>query len=161
MLEQLEGRVPEVQAEDLAFARQEIVFDVEAVHGLQVATQDRSRDQFRDLGHFVAALFDGVQRVLARLQALLVALVPLRDARVEVPAVVIEARRGGDERGNVLLRFLLQLNEADHDIGDLNAGVVNVVLDIDGVTGGTQQAHEGVAKDRRCADGRCARPCWD
>ena len=77
----------------------------------------------------------------------LVLLVPLRDARIEVPAVVVEARRGSDQRGDVLLRFLLQLDEADNDVGNLHAGVVDVVLDIDGVTGGAQQAHEGIAED--------------
>ena len=32
-----EGRVPEVQPQDFALARQEVVFDVEPVHGLEMA----------------------------------------------------------------------------------------------------------------------------
>jgi hypothetical protein len=92
-----EGRVPEMQVQDFALARQEIVLDVEAIHGFEMATQNGGRDQFGDGGQFRCRLFDGVQGFAAGLQVLLVLLVPLRDAGVEIPAVVIEARRA-DER---------------------------------------------------------------
>ena len=65
-------RVPEMQVQDFALAGQEIVFDVEAVHGFEMAAQDGGRNQLRDLGGFVAAFFDGVQRLGADLQVLLV-----------------------------------------------------------------------------------------
>ena len=74
---------------------QEIVFDVEAVHGFEVAAQDGGRDQFGDGRGFAGGVFDGVQRPGAGLQILLVLLVPLRDAGVEIPAVVIEAGLAG------------------------------------------------------------------
>ena len=92
LFEQFERRVPEVQMKDLALARQEVVLDVEAVHGLKMSAQDRSRDQLGNFGDLVAAALDGVQRIGASLQMLLVLLVPLRDARVEIPAVIVEAR---------------------------------------------------------------------
>ena len=38
-----------MQVQDLALARQEIVLDVEALHGLEVATEDGGRDQLGDL----------------------------------------------------------------------------------------------------------------
>jgi hypothetical protein len=37
--------------------------------------------------------------------------------------------------------------EADDDIGDLDAGVVDVVLDFDGAAIGAQHADEGIAED--------------
>ena len=36
--------------------------------------------------------------------------------------------------------------KADDHIGDLHAGVVNVVLHLDGLAGGAQQANRGVAE---------------
>ena len=67
LLQQLEGRLPEMQVQDLALARQEVIFDVEPVHGLQMPAQHRGRDQVRDLGHLVAALLDGMQRFKSQL----------------------------------------------------------------------------------------------
>ena len=39
------------------------------------------------------------------------------------------------------------MNESDHHVGHLDAGVVDVVLNVDGVSGGAQQANESVAQD--------------
>ncbi len=39
------------------------------------------------------------------------------------------------------------LLKADYDVGDLDAGVVNVVLHVDFVAGGAQQPHERVAQN--------------
>ena len=58
-------------------------------------------------------------------------------------------------------RFSFEVQKPDHDVRDLHAGVVDVVLHLDLLPGRAQQAHEGVAQNRRCAGGRCARPCWD
>ena len=51
----------------------------------------------------------------------------LRDARIEIPAVVVEPRRVGDvpDPGEVLS---LDFAEPDDDVGDLNAEIVDVVL---------------------------------
>jgi hypothetical protein len=40
------------------------------------------------------------------------------------------------------------VREADHHVGNLHAGVVDVVLDVDFPAGGAQQADEGIAEDR-------------
>ena len=40
-----------------------------------------------------------------------------------------------------------KVEEADDHVGDLNAGVVDVVLHVDLLPGGAQQAHKGVAED--------------
>ncbi len=133
--------------EDLALARQEVVLDVEPVHGLQVTPQNRRRDQIGDISHLISALLDGMQHFKSHFKILLVLLVPLRDPRIEVPAVVIEARVRRDQLRDLLLRLLLQARETDDDIGHLHSGVVNVVLDVDRVTCRAQQSHEGVAEN--------------
>ena len=38
------------------------------------------------------------------------------------------------------------MNKADDDVGDLHAGVVDVVLHFDAIAGGPQDAHERVAE---------------
>ena len=81
----------------------------------------------------------------ANLQPLLVAVVPLGDPRVKIPAVVIKARGvcdGGD--GGQIETF--QRSEADDYIGDLHAGVIDVVLHFDGCPAKRQDAHQGVAE---------------
>ncbi len=82
----------------------------------------------------------------ADLQILLVFGVPLRDAGVEVPAVVIKARLAG-ELLDFGARFLLQMQKSDDHVGDLDAGVVDVVLDIHFPAGKAQQADKGVAEN--------------
>ncbi len=39
------------------------------------------------------------------------------------------------------------MQKADNDVSDLDAGVVNIVLHIDFVAGGAEQADEGVAEN--------------
>ena len=81
--------------------------------------------------------------------------VPLGDAGVEIPADVIDALVGfeqlGEELANLFEIEALEVGEADDDVGDLNAGVVDVVLDPDlpaGLEGvWTEEAGEGVAED--------------
>ena len=91
---------------------------------------------------------DGMQRLRAPRQGLGVVLVILRSAGVEVPADVVEAlRRIGDHRGHLGRRLLLQEVEADHHVGDLHAGVVDVVLHLDPPAARAHHAHEGVAED--------------
>src|ERR1019366_2068463 len=89
----LEGRIPEVQAKDLAFAREEVVLDVEAVHGLQMTAQYGRRDQFCDPSHVIATVLDGMQSFKSNFKILFVFFVPPRDPRVEVPTVIIKTRR--------------------------------------------------------------------
>ena len=93
LLHRLEGARPEFQAEDVAFPRQQLVVDVEPRHRLQVRADDGIGDERGEARRGIDAVLDVVERCGADLQALLVACVPLRDARVEIPAVVIEPRR--------------------------------------------------------------------
>ena len=70
----------------------------------------------------------------------------LRNAGIEIPAVVVKARLAGKSL-DLGAGLLLQMREADHDVGHLHASVVDVVLDVDFPSGITQQANERVAED--------------
>ena len=96
LLQLRKGQVPEFEVQNLALAGQKVVRNVETQHGFKVHAQNRGRDQLGDLRCIVAAGFDLVERGVAQGLALLVffvaaCVVPLRDARVHVPAEVIEA----------------------------------------------------------------------
>ena len=92
-----------------------------------------------------AAVLDVVKRGGANLQPLLVFVVPLRDARVQIPAVIVEARRVGDAP-DVVEGLALELAEPDDDVGDLDARVVDVVLHFDRNAAEPLHAHERVAE---------------
>ena len=96
----------------------------------------------------VAAVFEIVQRRGADLEPALVAVVPLGDARIEIPAVVVEPRRRRRCAGRPSSVRRLQLAEADDDVGDLDAGVVDVVLHFDRRAAESQHADERVAERR-------------
>jgi hypothetical protein len=81
--------------------------------------------------------------------------IPLADARVQVPAVEVDPLAGDRQlieqpaRRTQVATF--EVDQADDNIRDLNAGVVDVVLHANLVAGlevvGAKQALEGVAKD--------------
>ena len=52
---ELAGCVPEVEGEDLALAGEEVVLDVEALHGLEMTAEDGGGDEVGDLGRVVFA----------------------------------------------------------------------------------------------------------
>ena len=72
--------------------------------------------------------------------------VPLRDAGVEIPAVVVEAGLAG-QSFDFGAGLFLDVRETDDHVRDLHAGVVDVVLDIDFPARVTQQADKRVAED--------------
>ena len=145
LLEDVERLGPEFQPEDVAFPREQVVVDVHPRHRLQVAADDPIGDEGADIGGFVSAMLDVVQRLGAVLQPILVLFVPLRHARVEIPAVEIEAG-GIRDAANLLERLALEHPEADDDVGDLDAGVVDVVLHFDRDAAEPEDAHQGVAE---------------
>ncbi len=69
--------------------------------------------------------------------------VELAHARVQVPAVVVELARDALHVGE---RLLLEVQEAHHHVGHLDAGVVDVVLDAHVEAAVAQQPHERVAE---------------
>ena len=136
-----------MQAQDLALAGQEVILDIEAIHGLQMTPQDGDGDHIRDVSHLIVALFDSMQSFNPYLKVNFVLFVPLRHPCVQVPAEVVEPRILGDQCLNLRLRQLLEVHKSDDDIRHLHAGVVDVVLDIDRVSSGAQQPHERVPED--------------
>src|SRR5262249_5163354 len=65
-----ERRIPEVQVENLALAGEEIVADIEAIHGAEVSGYDGVRDDLSDFGFFTAAFFNGAQGFAAEFRSL-------------------------------------------------------------------------------------------
>ena len=142
-LEELEGVGPEVQAQDVAFPREQVVADVQPRHRFEMPADDAVGDQLGDGRRLVAAVLDVVQRRGADAQAVLVGLVPLGHPCVEVPAVVVEAR-GIRDRANAGEVLAFELAEADGNVGDLDARVVDVVLNLDDASQVAEQPAEGV-----------------
>ena len=162
---------PELEAQDVAFPRQQVVVDVHPGHRLQVAPDDAVGDEGGGFGVVVPAVLDVVQGLGANRQPLLVLPVPVGHPGVEIPAVVVEAGAVGDG-ANLVERLVLDHAEADDDVRDLDAGVVDVVLHLDGNAAEAEHADQGVAKrgvpemtdvcglvrvDRRVLDDRLAR----
>ncbi len=135
-----------MQVKYLALARQEVVLNVEPVHGFEMALKNGSRNQIRNRRRLVVPFFNQAQHRGARMQVRLVLFIPLGDAGIEIPAVVIEAGRGG-ERFNLSARLLFDMQESNHHVGDLHSGVVDVVLDVHFPARKAQQADEGIAEN--------------
>ena len=100
-----------------------------------------------DRRRLAAAVLDVVQCGGANLQPLFVFVVPLGDAGVEIPAVVVESRRVGDA-ADVVEALVLELAEPDDHVGHLDACVVDVVLHLDRHAAKPLHAHERVAERR-------------
>ena len=144
-LENLEGARPEPQPEDVAFPRQQVVIHIESRHRLQVAPDDAVGDELGDLGGIGSTVLDVVERCRAYLQPRLVFVVPLRDARVQIPAVIVEAPGVGDSTDAVEVG-VLQLAEAHDHVCHLHAGVVDVVLHLDGYAAEALDPHQRVTE---------------
>ena len=136
-----------MQVQDFALARQKVVFDVETVHRFKMSTQHGSRNQFCDRRRFARWVFDGMQRIATRLQICFVVLVPLRNAGIQIPAVVVEARLSS-ERFDFGARFFLDVRETNDHIGHLHTGIVDVILHIHFPARITQQPNKRVSEHR-------------
>jgi hypothetical protein len=153
------GDIPEVEMKNLTLAGEEVVLDAEALHGLEVAAKDGCGDEIGYLGDVVVAGFKRVEGVESNLFAngdlAGVRGVPLRDAGVEIPTVEVDALIGLEEFGEKFSRgeevFSFEMDETYDHVGDLNAGVVDVILDAYVVAGFVavvaEEALKGVAED--------------
>src|SRR5262245_41946382 len=95
-----------------------------------------------ELGRFVVAFLNVLQRRPTEPGVLRALFIKGRDLRIQVPAIVIELARDGS---NLLHSLLLNMLEADDDVSHLNAGIVNVVLHLNLAAAAAQQSREGVA----------------
>src|SRR6201993_4187882 len=99
------------------------------------------------LGHsrgFSLALLDFFEGAGAELEARFIFCEKLGDARVEIPANVIELRRES-EGPHVVNRFFFEMQKPENYVRDLHACVVDVVLNFDAKAGVAEEAYEGVA----------------
>ena len=92
-----------------------------------------------------------MQRLQPKLEVIFALFIPLRNTRIEVPAVVVEGlwpRPGSrDERLNLALPFFLQIQKAHHHVRHLDAGVVDIVLHIHMRARGLKQADKRVTQN--------------
>jgi hypothetical protein len=114
--------------QDFALLREQVVIDAEAVEGAKVGVHDRRRHDFAHFCGVTVALFDFFEGLSAKLEARFVFREPLRDAGVQVPTEVVEPGRGG-QGFHFGERFFFEMDKAEDDIGNLDARIVDVVLD--------------------------------
>ena len=111
--------------------------------------------QIRYLGDLVVPCLDSVQRVKPDLFTFplfrLGSVVPLRNARIQVPAVIVDPLAFGrqvdkqsPDPGEI---EPFEVRQPNHYIGYLHPCVVDVVLHIDPLPGRAQHQHECVAKN--------------
>ena len=82
-----------MQMENLTFLRQKVIFNAQPLHGFQMAANNGRGNQLADLSRFIAATLNVMQRLQTKLQVLLILFIPLRNSRIEVPAVIVKRMR--------------------------------------------------------------------
>ena len=118
--------------QNVALARQQVVVDIDSRHCSKMAARDGHRHRFGHTSRIVVAFFDLLQRLSAKVVFRIVGLVKRRDSRVDIPAVVIEFHGGvGNDPADIVESFLLNMLEAHNHVGDLNPGIVDVILHFD------------------------------
>src|SRR5262249_6760629 len=140
-----------------ALAREQVVSDVEAPHRGEMRGGGSLGDRGRDRGAFVSTLLDGMENLASPFSCLRTRLVSPPDVCVEVPAEIGEPLSRGRVTGQTAAANHFsdaglgidagQVDQRGDDIGDLNAGVVEVVLNLDGVSEKAQGAHENVSEN--------------
>ena len=148
-LQHLEGALPEMEGDDVAFFRQEVVFDVQPQQRLNVPLHDSPGDESREFRRVSFSTLDAMQRVEAPLLRLRMLRVIGCHPGVKIPAEVIKANlRIVDPLLDLCHAFLLQVLEGHDDIGDLHARVIDVVLRLHVMSQPLQAADQSVAEDR-------------
>ena len=74
----VEGVRPEVQSQDVALVRQQVVGDVQPCHRGEMRAHDAVDDERPHLSRVVAAAFEGVERRFSNREPAAIAFVPLR-----------------------------------------------------------------------------------
>ena len=168
LLQQLEGVVPEAQAQDVALPRQQVVAHADAVHRAPggaapsawatCAASSAIGLPPSSIACSVSSRMRASRRVLLRRSASPRRRGPRRCSRTARRARAGRSRRSA--RGPRPGPRRCRCEEADHEVGDLHAGVVDVVLDLDARGRGGAGSAPACRRARRCAGGRCGPPCW-
>src|SRR5215831_19185202 len=98
-----------MQVQNLALARKKVILDVDPIHCLEMSPQNSNRDQISDSSRFTFFVLNGMKGLQSYLQVLLIDFVPLRNTRIQVPAVIVEARLTGKSL-DFSAGFLLQMS---------------------------------------------------
>src|ERR1700736_266334 len=130
---------------------------------------DSGRNNFCHSCRVAVALFDVLQRLGTQRETRLVLGQKLRDPRVEVPAEIVKSLSGPSrsfdrvrfsgpggrsrtglpsQRADLVSRLGLEMQEAENDVCDLHARIIDVVLYLDSPPGIPQDPREGVTKHR-------------
>ena len=135
---------PEIEVKDVALLGEEVVGNANATHGGQMTADNGAGNVAGDVGGFSLACLDLPKRPAPQLAVLGSSVIEGGYPGVEIPAVVVElAWKGLD----FLQGLLFQILEADHHVGDLDAGIVDIILDFHPLADRPQQASKGVAQD--------------
>ena len=108
-----------------------------------MAADDASGDQAAGLGAAALAPLERVQGLGAQPRAFGILFEPGAHLAIEVPAQVVERFGQGGDLGRL---EAAEIEKADHHIGQLHAGVVDVVLHLHRMAEGAQQAGDDVAE---------------
>src|SRR5262249_34118615 len=112
---------------------------------LQMRTDNAIGNEARDSGGVVVSVLDVVKGFRPDSQAFRIAGVPLGHTSVEVPAVIIKLATVGN-LSDLLQRLVFELAESHGDVGDLHAGIVDVILYFDLTTEESQHSSERIPK---------------
>src|SRR6266404_4360715 len=127
-----------MQMQNFRFAREEIITNAQTFHRVEDLLDVWLGYIISKLGNRIVSGFDGMQDFYAHLKSIRSWLtrgaafsIEGADPRVEVPAVIIKREprgKGSVKRLDVGKRQPFDVHKANHDISDLDARVVNVVL---------------------------------
>ena len=152
-LEPFERVLPEFKAQDVALPRQYVVAHPDAVHRFEVMLDYPPRHVRSELRRFVAALFHRFEGRGAVGQALSVLLVPAGHRGVQVPREVVEPfaavvqRLLGIAAQDFFEALTPNLPEPDDQVGNLDSGVVDIVLRLDPPAEPLEKPDQGIAED--------------
>ena len=144
LFQEVEGVTPEIEVEDVALLGKEVVGNANATHGGQMTPDNGSGNVAGDVGGFSLACLDFPKGSAPQLAVLGNSVIERGDLGVEIPAVVVEL---AGEAPDFLQVLFFQIHEADHHVGDLDAGIVDIILDFHPLADRPEQASKGVAQD--------------
>jgi hypothetical protein len=131
--------------QDVALARQKVVSNANAIHGREVALDNFHRNELGHVRGLIAILFDFLKRLAPKAMLWVLRLIKGADARVQIPAVVVKLERFVlNQPPDISQGLFFEISESHDHIGNLNARVVDVVLDFDMTAGRFQNADESV-----------------
>ena len=118
--------------ENVTFTGQQIVSHIDARHRPEVIADNRHGDNFRHFRCFIAPVFDFLERFPPQVVLRIFSLIKPGDPRVDIPAVVIEfAGRSLGHPAHVGERFPFDALQAHDHVGNLHAGIIDVILHFD------------------------------